>query len=190
MSDTQEGLPSVPKRKRPVEALPEASAVVIDAAEPPPLVIDEEPVSRVQGCLLGRTHGGWVLIDVAIPEDVVSRYATKVRPPEVYEIVRGTLEMRFDRIAEETAASKLAGKARSGVRTPVSCAQELRELVAELRARFWGDAVSEDEADAALERFAATGELEPAPIVEGVRARGDDRARLQALTAVTGGWVR
>jgi hypothetical protein len=186
----QEGIPAVPKRKRPVEALAGRSEIVMDATEPPPLVVDEDPVSRVQGCLLGRTHGGWVLVDVAIPEDVLARYATKVRPPEIYEIVRGTLEQRFDRIAEETSSQALRGKARSGVRTPVSCASELRDAVAELRARYWGDAVSEDEADVALERFAATGQLDPAPIVEGVRARGDDRARLQAMMSVTGGWVR
>jgi hypothetical protein len=177
MSIDDNGIPVVPKRRKREVPLEEQ----LDAPElqrP-----DDEPT--VSGCLLTQgPSGGWMLIDVEIPESHVARYSTKVRDGEIAGIACAQAEARMLSIVERGAPGVV--RTRSGTLTPASARERLAEAVAELHREYWGDTRLPDEASRALHEFVRTGRV----VTDLRKPTGDDRQRLQRLVeAMGGGWL-
>jgi hypothetical protein len=176
---------SSPQRERP-------STLELDGAalgEHVPVQIDDDPpVPTIQGIVMARTQGGYMLIDVAIPEADLGRFATKIRPPEIYAIVRSQAEQRLDAMCESMSNGALSVlRTRGGMYEPTSAMAALVEEIATLHEAYWpGAAAAGDSIPAAIERFCRTGELTPE--ATGRQPTGDDRARLQRLAHHAGGW--
>jgi hypothetical protein len=183
MSD--EAIPMVPKRRKPARVELDATMPDEPSADVPVELADDPPVPTIQGIVMARTQGGYMLIDVAIPEADLGRFATKIRPPEIYAIVRSQAEQRLDAMCESMSNGALSVlRTRGGMYEPTSAMAALVEEIATLAAAYWPDDESPDLKT--IERFWRTGELMPEPT--GRQPTGDDRARLQRLAHHAGGW--
>jgi hypothetical protein len=191
MSD--DAIPMVPKRRKPARVELDATMPDEPSTDVPVELADDPPVPTIQGIVMARTQGGYMLIDVAIPEADLGRFATKIRPPEIYAIVRSQAEQRLDAMCESMSNGALSVlRTRGGMYEPTSAMAALVEEIATLVAAYWPGAdppaLGKSGAVDIIAHFWRTGELTLPPFDNGRQPTGDDRARLQRLAHHAGGW--
>lgn len=194
MSDEKQEpwIPQVPKRKKTANA---EVKLEVEADEPssivPPELADEPTGPIVNGIVMARVSGGYMLIDVAIPEAELNRYATKIRPPEIYAIVRSQAEQRLDSLCEQQSNLRLSSlRTTGGMYTKPNALAALVEEIAVLAQQFWPGCDLETGSHM-LEVFCRTGALPLRTLIDGPTGRdatGEDRERLQRLMHHAGGW--
>lgn len=139
-------------------------------------------IAQVEGVVLLRDAQGWRAVRVRIPAHTLEGIALSSGQPDMLALAMGDAERMLTEIAEQRYDARAQGVRPDGVLTPAKAREDLAALLERLADAYWAGA--HDEPLRSLRRFAETGRLEPESI--GRKPCGEDRAQLQALSAIAG----
>lgn len=145
--------------------------------------LGDDGLPRVRGVVLERDPNGWRAVEIELQASSIKGITKRCSEPDMAGAALATAEVWLGEVLRDETRTTSSERG-DGILTPELAAEQLNALGAELRRDFWADAIDDGECFAALERFAMTGELEPASI--GRKPTSADRGRLQELMRIAG----